>query len=47
MTPMPDGQMWMPQTEVEKMALQIAQQVAASNNRQQRQPTARRTAARR
>lgn len=47
MTPMPDGQMWMPQTEVEKMALQIAQQVTASNNRQQRQPTARRTAARR
>jgi tape measure domain-containing protein len=41
-TPMPDGQMWAPQTEIERVALVVATQAIGANNAKQRQPSVRR-----
>jgi hypothetical protein len=42
MTPMPDGQLWAPKSEMERMAYEVANQAISKNNAEQRQPSARR-----
>jgi len=42
MTSMPDGQLWAPKSEIERMAYEVAKQAISKNNAEQRQPSAKR-----
>jgi tape measure domain-containing protein len=47
MTPMPDGQLWAPKSEMERMAYEVAKQAISKNNAEQRQPSGKRRRGRR